>query len=438
MKKIFLSFLLASFCACTATNSEQEQQQAVPLNELAEKYVKTILNLGLYQDDIVDAYYGPEAWLPTSPKQDSLPVEKFMNNLKYLAHELSLQPTDTFSEQDQRRLQMFQKQVLAAITKVEIMGGKVYAFDEESRLLYDADPPHFEKSYFDSLLAQVDAALPGAGTVQERWAKYRNKFEIPKEKLDTVFQAAIAEARRRTKAHYQLPAEENFRVEYVTDKPWSGYNYYQGGGYSLIQLNTDFPIYIERAIDLAAHEGYPGHHVFNVMLEQELVNKRGWMEYSIYPLFSPQSLIAEGSANFGIKVAFPEADRLAFEKKVLFPLAGLNPAEAERYYTILDLIGRLDFVGNEAARQYLDGEISREEAAEWLVIYNFYEKGKALQRTRFMDRYRSYVINYNLGQELVRAWVEAQGGTAGNPEKRWQAFGQLLSNPYSASMLKVE
>lgn len=437
MKKI-LSFLFLSACfACTTSPSEQAQQ-AVPLDTLAERYVKTILHLGLYQGDIVDAYYGPEAWLPTEAKQDSLPAEKFLNSLKELQHQLAIQPADTFSEQDLRRLQMFQKQVLAAITKVEMMGGKVYAFDEEARLLYDAAPPHSQKSYFDSLLAQVDAALPGAGSVQERWANYRNSFEIPKDKLDTVFQTAIAEARRRTKAHYQLPAEENFRVEYVTDKPWSGYNYYQGGGYSLIQLNTDFPIYIERAIDLAAHEGYPGHHVFNVLLEQELVNKRGWMEYSIYPLFSPQSLIAEGSANYGIRVAFPAAERLAFEKEVLFPLAGLNPAEAARYYGILELIGRLDFAGNEAARQYLDGEISREEAAEWLVKYNFYEKDKALQRTRFMDRYRSYVINYNLGQELVRAWVEAQGGTADNPEKRWQAFEALLSNPYSASMLKVE
>ncbi len=438
MKKTLLCLSVVALCACTAAQPEQEQQVQVPtMDQLAEQYVKTILRLGLYQSDIVDAYYGPEEWVPAEPKQDSLPTQTFLDDLRSLQQYLAAQPADTFSEQDMRRLQMFRKQVQAAITKVEMMGGKEYKFDEEAKLLYDAEPPHYEKAYFDSLLAQVDAALPGAGTVQERWAAYRNKFEIPKERLDTVFQTAITEARRRTKEHYQLPEQENFRVEYVTDKPWSGYNYYQGDGYSLIQLNTDFPIYIERAIDLAAHEGYPGHHVFNVLLEQELVNKRGWKEYSIYPLFSPQSLIAEGSANYGIKVAFPAAERLTFEKNVLFPLAGLNPAEADRYYSILEMIGRLDFAGNEAARRYLNGEISREEAAEWLVVYNFYEPDKALQRTRFMDRYRSYVINYNLGQELVSQWVEAQGGTADNPEKRWEAFRELLSNPYSASMLKV-
>ncbi|TPE41082.1 hypothetical protein FJM65_19670 [Pontibacter mangrovi] len=317
-----------------------------------------------------------------------------------------------------------------------MMQGEKYDFDEEAKLLYDAEPPHYPQAYFDSLLAAIDADLPGTGSIADRWAAYQAKFEIPKEKLDTVFQASITEARKRTKAHYQLPANESFKVEFVTDKPWSGYNYFQGNGYSLIQINTDFPIYIERAIDLAGHEGYPGHHVFNTLLEQHLVNELGWKEYAIYPLFSPQSLIAEGSANFGVEVAFPAHERVDFEKAVLFPLAGLNPAEAERYYSILAKINKLNFAGNEAARRYLNGEITREEAADWLVKYNFYEKGKALQRTRFIDRYRSYVINYNLGQELVRQYVEAQGGTADQPEKRWEVFGQLLSTPNTASMLQ--
>ena len=34
---------------------------------------------------------------------------------------------------------------------------------------------------------------------------------------------------------------------------------------------------------------------------------------------------------------------------------------------------------------------------------------------RFFDQYRSYVINYNLGKDLVRAYIEARGGTAGRP-----------------------
>lgn len=434
LKKALFGLLLVSCCACSSTKTDIGE---VPtMDQLAERYVRTLLKLGQYDSDIVDAYYGPEEWKTTEPAADTLPVNDFLIEFRSIQEQLQAQDPTKFTKDEERRLAMFKKQILAAITKVEMMQGKELSFDEEAKLLYDAEPPHYKLEYFDSLLKSIDKELPGKGNIAQRWDAYRSKFEIPKDKLDEVFKAAIAEARKRTKAHYELPENESFKLEFVTDKAWSGYNYFQGNGYSLIQINTDFPIYIERAVDLASHEGYPGHHVYNVLLEENLVNKKGWKEYSIYPLFSPQSLIAEGSANFGIDVAFPAKERVKFEKEVLFPLAGLNPAEADKYYAILGKISQLDFAGNEAARRYLNGEISREEAADILVKYNLYQRDRALQRTRFMDKYRSYVINYNLGQELVRKYVESRGGTDKNPNRRWEVFEELLSNPYSASMLK--
>ena len=443
MKSAVLLSMLA-FCflgGMFACSSGAKEDTEVPsMDALAERYVRSMLKLGQYDSDIVDAYYGPEEWKPAVPASslgaDSFPGEQFRTDLQLIQEQLKLHEKYRLTEQEQQRLNMFQKQLTAAITKVSMMEGQKLPFEQEAQLLYDAQPPQFELAYFDSLLLLIDRDLPGNGSLAERWAAYRSRFEIPKEKLDTVFQAAIYEARQRTKARYELPENENFRVEYVSGQPWSGYNYFQGKGYSLIQINTDHAIYIERAIDLACHEGYPGHHVFNVLLEEKLVNERGWKEFSLYPLFSPQSLIAEGSANFGIEVAFPAEERIAFEKSVLFPLAGLNPAEAEQYYGLLAKIKQLDFAGNEAARRYLDGEISREEAAEMLVKYNFYEPAKALQRTHFFDRYRSYVINYNLGQELVQHYVISRGGSARQPERRWQIFQEVLSKPHTASMLQ--
>jgi hypothetical protein len=215
----------------------------------------------------------------------------------------------------------------------------------------------------------------------------------------------------------------------VTDKSWSGYNWYQGQYKSLIQVNTDLPIYVDRAIDLACHEGYPGHHVYNVLLEKNLVRDRGWVEFSVYPLFSPQSLIAEGTANYGIDVAFPAEERVAFERSTVFPAAGLDPARAGEYYDILALVDRLSYAGNEAARRYINGQLDAKGAADWLERYALYSPPRAAQRVRFMDQYRSYVINYNLGKDMVKRYVESQGGTASNAAKRWQVFEQLLSSP---------
>jgi hypothetical protein len=225
-------------------------------------------------------------------------------------------------------------------------------------------------------------------------------------------------------------------VQYVKDKSWSGYNWYQGGSRSLIQINTDLPIYIDRAVDLAAHEGYPGHHVYNALLEQHLVKEKGFIEFSVYPLFSPQSLIAEGSANFGIEVAFPGQERVDFERKVLFPLAGIDPRKADEYYKVQALAAELSYAGNEAARQYLDGRITADEAAHWLMKYGLMTEDRARQRVKFIDKYRSYVINYNFGQDLVKGYIERKGGGSTHPEKRWQEFAALLSSPRLPSGLK--
>jgi hypothetical protein len=234
-----------------------------------------------------------------------------------------------------------------------------------------------------------------------------------------------------------LPPGESFTVEFVTNKSWSGYNWYQGNYKSLIQVNTDLPIFIDRAVDLACHEGYPGHHVYNALLEKHLVRDRGWVEMTVYPLFSPQSLIAEGSANYGIEVAFPGAERVEFEKAVLFPAAGLDPKRAEEYYAIFALADKVSYAGNEAARRYLNGEIDRAAAADWLTKYALMARPRAEQRVRFMDDYRSYVINYNLGKDLVRQYVEGYAARASDPvSARWSVFVDLLSSPRLPSGLK--
>ena len=169
--------------------------------------------------------------------------------------------------------------------------------------------------------------------------------------------------------------------------------------------------------------------MYNTLLEAHLARERRWIEFTVYALFSPQSLIAEGTANFGIEVAFPGEERTAFEGATLFPLAGLDPAETERYYDVHRLTGVLNYAHNEAARGYLNGTMSRSQAEEWLVTYALKSAGRAAQRVRFIDVYRSYVINYNLGQDLVRQYIEGRGGTSDTPSRRWEEFRALISSP---------
>jgi hypothetical protein len=238
--------------------------------------------------------------------------------------------------------------------------------------------------------------------------------------------------------HYKLPTQENFQLEYVTDKPWSGYNWYKGNYKSLIQINVSQPIFIERAIDLACHEGYPGHHVYNALLEKNLYHDKGWTEISLYPLFSPQSLIAEGSANFGISLAFPGDEQKQFCKTVLMPLAGLDTTGTDAYFEALEVRSELNYARNEVARGLLSDKMSEPEAIRWLTDYCLLTAKGATVYFNFIKKYRSYVINYNYGQDLIKNYIHSKGGTEANPALRWKLFEELLSNQVKASDLLVK
>jgi hypothetical protein len=435
-------FLVAAAALALATACGQPAQRAgsgADLNAIAERYVRLVLLVGQHDPDFVDAFYGDERFKPTG---GPTPIETLRTQAAALRTDLaavtaSAGPHDPAGDELPRlRREYLDRQLAAVDARLAILAGQRFTFDEESTRLYDAEAPRHTEADFKAVHDRLSALLPGRGALVERYDAFRNRYVIPRDRIDAVFRAATEECRSRTLKHLSLPAGESFTVEQVTGKSWSGYNWYQGGFRSLIQVNVELPITIDRAVDLACHEGYPGHHVYNVLLEQKLVRERGWIEFTVYPLFSPQSLIAEGTANAGIDIAFPGDEQTRFERDVLYPLAGLDPSTATTYAAVQEEIEQLSYAGNEAARRYLNGEIDRAAAAIWLQTWALMPKERAEQRIKFFDQYRSYVINYNLGRDLVRAYLDRQGGSADRPDVRWAEFGRLLASPRLPSGLR--
>jgi hypothetical protein len=430
MPRVLLPLVFASLIAAGC-----RQEIPVPDNSLdgiAREYLLLELVMGLYDPHHVDAYFGPES-IRLAAEDRQLSPREIHDRAGALAERLDRRVDSNGDAATQARIEGLIARLEALLTRIAIFEGERLPFDEESKHLFGASAPDLEASHFEAILAGIDELLPGDGPLPERVNRFKERFVIPEDRLGDVFDAAIAECRRRTLEHIELPEAESFRTEYVTGKPWSGYNWYQGDASSLIQINTELPVFISRAVDLGCHEGYPGHHTYNVLLESQLVQERGWLEFTLYPLFSPQSLIAEGSGNYGIELAFPGDERVEFEKRVLFPLARLDVADAERYYALEERLDQLSYAGNEAARGYLNGEMDREAAVQWLVAYTLASPERARQRVDFFDTYRSYVINYNLGEDLVRDYVERGAST---PEERWQRFGMLLASPMLPSDLR--
>jgi hypothetical protein len=391
------------------------------LDAVARDYVRLILEIGERDEGYVDAYYGPPEWREAA-RAAPRTIEALAAAAAALQARASAVPARGI---ETGRRAFLVAQLEAAKTRLRMLRGERLSFAEEARGLYGVTPDIRPLESYDPLLARIDRLVPGAGPLAQRVDAFMNRFVIPPDRLDAVMRAAIAECRRRTLAHIALPEGEAFTLEFVTNKPWSGYNWYQGNYRSLIQVNTDHPVRLGRAVDLGCHEGYPGHHAYNALLERELARGRGWTEYMVYPLYSPQSFIAEGSANYGISLAFPGGEQREFERRVLYPLAGLS-GSAGTYAELQEALQGLTGARFTIVRDFLEGRITREQAVTLTERYSLMARPRAEQSVAFAEHYRSYVINYGLGEEMVRAHVEAAGpGQAA----RWAAMRRLLSEP---------
>jgi hypothetical protein len=410
---------------------------------MAASYLRLTLEAGTYEDGYIDAYYGP-AEEKTAAEAERRPraeliaeAQAMVRALDYLMNRRSLAartPEPAYSPR--RRLIALRGALVAAETRLRMVGGERLSFADEARGLFGVEVTTRPLTDFDPILARLERTIPGTGPLAERVTAFNDRYVIPPNRLRPVFDAAIAECRRRTAQHMTLPAGEAFTMHFVTNKPWSGYNYYLGNYQSRIEINTDLPIRISRAVDLGCHEGYPGHHVLNLLIEQRMARggatgaggRAGapWREYLVNPLYSPLSVLSEGSANYGIDLAFPGPERLAFERDVLYPLAGLNPATAEAYWRVQQAIEELGGARLTIARMYLDREITREQAVALTQRYLLTSPAGAEQSVRFTDTYRSYVLNYGWGRDLVRRYIERGGADAAT---RWRRMDALLSEP---------
>lgn len=430
---LMVIFLLAG-CESDTKKSESENFE-MEINFLAEKYVRLVLKIGLVDENFVDAYYGSPDNLPEESEKklakDSL-LKLCTDECDSLLDEMDNLSKYSTDEIGQMRFTFLYKQLLAVKARLFMLSGGSFTFAEEAKALYDIALPHFDIHKYDSLLLQLAHRLEGSGSLAERFESMENKFLAPEDKIEKIFSVCIDECRNRTMKFIMLPKEENFNLEIVKGKSWSAYNWYKGNYKSLIQLNVSILPTVAHLLRLSAHEGFPGHHVYNSLLEKNIVKNRGWVEFSIYPLFSQQSLVAEGTADFGMELLFPNNSERAFIKNTLCTIAKIDTTGLENYFEVREIKSQLDEFVVEIARQYLDGEINKEKAISLLKKYTLSSEPRAEQRIRFFDAYRSYIVNYSLGKKIVENYINSR---AKNLSDKWKLFETILKTPTTASRL---
>jgi hypothetical protein len=326
---------------------------------------------------------------------------------------------------------------LAAHLKALACAGRKFAgedvgFVEEVREYFDVDIVKGEPDNYLEAHRKLDVALGGSGALADRLQAHRTSEEIPPERLEECIHAFSSALRDRVRAEYPLPEAETIVYEIVSDKPWSGFNYYHGDYRSTVAVNADLKQQMSNLPRLVAHESYPGHHTEHCRKEAGLVERDGQSEQTIFLVNTPQCLMAEGLADLALHAAIgPEWGAWASE---IYADLGLR-FDGERAQAISEASATLADVRQDAALMLHDEHRDVDDVAAFLQRWLLTTEARARQSLRFLSSplWRAYTSTYVEGYRLLRGWLDARPAEVTLTER----FGRLLDEPLIPSSLRA-
>lgn len=395
-----------------------------PLDDDARRYVRLAAALGERDPDSLDFYAGP-ADVVADIRRNPPPLAAIKRDAGSLsAHFRARHDPDPV---ERIRVRTLVRDLSALIARVDLLTGTRLPYDRESVAFFGVAPGPIDERRLAGIRSQIAERVGHDGRLVDRYTAFAARFTVPADRLPQVMRAAIEECRRRTIAHVALPPEEELRLEFVRDKPWSAFSRYLGDARSVVQINTDFLFTVDQALQIACHEGYPGHHVRNMQIAPRR-DSAGPPERSIQLMFSAEALESEASAMLAPDVAFPLEERVAFLRERLFPLAGLEPAGAQRHVDVERLVGELQDVHADVTRRYLDGALEFARAVSAFEEQALVPHAEAL--VKYINQFRSYVTTYTAGRQMLAARLAACAGRDRTDETRWRCFKtETLSVP---------
>jgi hypothetical protein len=313
------------------------------------------------------------------------------------------------------------------------LAGEPVPFVEEVQSYFDVRIEPGDTDSYRQAHAELAALLPGTEPLADRLATYRERDEVPPEQLEPAVHALSSELRDLVRGRFGLPELETVRYEVVTDKPWSGFNYYLGNFQSKVAINADLGHRMAHLPHLVAHESYPGHHTEHCRKEAGLVHREGQAEQTIFLVNTPQCLMAEGLADLGLQ-AVVGAGWGSWTEEILGDLGLRMDGElAERVERAME---RLLPVRQDAALLLHDQGAGEDEVLAYLRRWLLINDRRARQILRFLSDplWRAYTSTYVEGYRLLRAWLDARPAA----EPLGERYRRLLDEPLTPSAVRDE
>ena len=393
---------------------------------LVERYLTLGLAVGRHIDGFVDAYYGPpelaaraRVGVPLDPARLAADARALLAALdagEPLSAPGAVEHADEGAAADTRRRRFLRAQVVGVATTARLLAGERLSYSEEVEACYGVRPRRIPEDTIAAAHRDLDAVVPGSGPLGERLVVWKEAQAVAPDRLDAAIASLAEDLRERTDRLFGLPDGEKVEFCLVTDKPWSGFNYYLGNLRSRVAINVDLPVLSTNLAHLVAHEAYPGHHTEHSRKEVGLVRARRYFEESIFLVGTPQCLLAEGLADLGLEVVVGRRP----EHVVAAHLRPLGIAyDPDTVAVVAEASEALSAArANAAFRLHEDGADPDTVVSE-LAQLALISEARAAQAVRFLldPTWRAYITCYIEGLARCRAFV------GGRPER----FARLIS-----------
>ncbi len=410
----------------TTLTSAVGGRRTVPVPDpVARDYLLLALRLDQRSPGLVDGYFGP------ADLKAQVDMEQLRSPARLADDATALRARLASEVDDPGRRRWLQAQLVALETQARALAGDAPPYLDLVARCFDFRPAPRPDEPFLAIAARLDLLLPGEGLLHDRLAALDESLVIAPDRVAAAADWLVERFRSRARGLFGLPEGESLRVRLVRDQPWSGYNWYDGGLRSRVDLNVDLPIRAPDLVRVVAHETFPGHHLEHAWKEADLVLAQRRLEASVLLINTPECLVSEGLADVGLGFALGpdgEAPLLAELADVAgIAAAGETVADrsawAERQAEIAALRRGLGATGvNAALMHHVDG-VSHEEVVAYLIDVGLRAPERAEASLTFIEHplWRTYVFVYSEGEQLLSRWLDAV-----SPGERAARFGRLL------------
>jgi hypothetical protein len=391
------------------------------------EYVRLGLRFDRLESGFVDAYTGdPRVRAEVVDEQAPTP-QGLRDQARALLRELDA------AELPADRADYLRGQLTGLECTARKMSGEPVGFVDEVSSYFQVDVVLGDPASYAAAHAELEALLPGGGSLAERYATHRRREECPPDRLESAVHALSSALRDRVRGSYGLPDVETVKYEVVTDQPWSGFNFYEGDYRSRVAINADLPHRLSHLPHLVAHESYPGHHTEHCRKELGLVERAARTEHTVFLVNTPECLMAEGLADLGVQASIgdgwgPWAAEILGDLGLRF-----DGHLAER---ISAAAAPLNRVRQDAAILLHDRRADPDEVIAYLQRWSLVSHERATQQLRFLTHplWRAYISTYVEGFDLLSRWLADR--PADQPVE--DRFVRLLDEPLTPRAVAAE